>query len=184
MPPSRRARSSMRSTAAGETDWAANEEEPHPWTWRCASTAASTCSSSKSWSRRRRAAAMAQLKDRHYADKYRDRGRPIHLIDSGRIQQQGAQPGVVRGGACMSCETGKAEVESRSPEPRRTRFGTESRRGGHRTLAQPTVRVADWPGGGRRGERVGFADAEIGRPHRRDDLILFSDGRVIPACSR
>ena len=38
-----------------------------------------------------------------------------------------------------------------------------------------------WPGGGRRGERVGFADAEIGRPHRLD-LILFSDGRVIPAC--
>ena len=45
--------------------------------------------------------AMAQLKDRRYADKYPRPGR-THPPDSGRIQPQGAQPGFVRGGARMS----------------------------------------------------------------------------------
>ena len=40
-------------------------------------------------------AAIAQLKAKSYADKYRDRGEPIHLIGGG-VQQGGPQPGGVR----------------------------------------------------------------------------------------
>ena len=63
-------------------------------------------------------AAMAQLKDRRYADKYRARGEPIDLI--GGVQPRGPQPRRVRGGARLTgaASTSKGPARSRSRHPR------------------------------------------------------------------
>ena len=50
------------------------------WIWRFCSTITSICLSSRWWELSSAGAALAQLKERHYADKYRALGQPIHLI--------------------------------------------------------------------------------------------------------
>ena len=61
-------------------------------------------------------AALAQLKARGYADKYRDRGEPIHL-NRGRVQQGGPQPRGVRSRAGLTRGFPSARPTSSSSQP-------------------------------------------------------------------